>query len=373
MKRISALLLLLVLTAVLCGCTTPWNDLDNCTLIRLIGLDVDEQGNFILCVLATEPSDRGKSGSPSPVCFTGSGASLTQAMLMLNLSSVKTPFWGFADFLLISRRLAESGLADDCFSVFIRQYKLRLSMQVAMLDSDEPMSSILTRTVESGLFMAQDLEELFRTVGENPFARRITLRNALVQLSRPTSSFMLNVVTAHNDGGVTESQLQAKPLWFSLGGYAVMRFGRLVALADEGTALGLNVLTPELFRGSLVTLQDRHGRLCTVELKNFTVKCRVRDGRLVYQVDCSAEIGEYHDHAKLGSEEEQSFVTSAVAAALRRDVDKALALVRRTGADLLNFSQQLRLARQPFSAVEAVDVEVNIGVTLHRLHTPKGD
>ena len=153
MKK-ALLLLLLCLTPVLSGCGTLYSqrrEVEQLRLMEVLGLD-SAPGGLVLS-LCSAPSEE-----EEPLCFSGAGPSLSQAMEQLRRRSGEELFCGHLQTILVGEAYADRGL-EGLLSAVCRSSDLRLDQPVWLVLDGTAREALGTGASDSMTFLVPDQEQ----------------------------------------------------------------------------------------------------------------------------------------------------------------------------------------------------------------------
>ena len=129
MRRISALILVLLLIPVLCGCS---QEIENYAIVAGAALDVSEQG-LRLTVEVADVSSGNADSSGQSLLFSADGADVAEAQKALERRMGKPLYWDHASIILLSRPLCQRGLESAVVWIMSSQ-AVRISVPLAVCE-----------------------------------------------------------------------------------------------------------------------------------------------------------------------------------------------------------------------------------------------
>lgn len=140
MRRGIALILIILITFLQSGCSNKI-ELNSLAIISAIAYDLDERNQWeltfqIIIPKSSQAKAGGGGGSQSPVTIISSkGKTLLEAIQKSELEAPRHLFFSHTRVLIISKRVAESGL-NPILDANLRSYESRENMNVLLSDGD---------------------------------------------------------------------------------------------------------------------------------------------------------------------------------------------------------------------------------------------
>lgn len=137
MKKLCVICVILGMLIPLCGCQEQII-LSHRLLIRGIGVDIKENGNYLVSVHAIDVESQEEN---SPMLLTSEGESVLDALNSLTTKEGKRPLYSHNLIIVFGRSCAEAGLSE-VLDFFIRNSEGRPNVMVFM--ADETAEGILS-------------------------------------------------------------------------------------------------------------------------------------------------------------------------------------------------------------------------------------
>ena len=333
-----ALLFLLLLAPLLCGCGSLYaqrREVERLRLAETLGLDAAPAGVLLSLACASGPGEEGAA------CYSAPGASVSEAMERLRSRSPEEPlFCGHLQHILLGEQLAREGIGG--FLAFVcRSSDLRLDMPVFLLLGDSA-GRAMSEVGSGDRGVADALNALGQAEGNE--LRLSTAGAILRDLERQGSALVRCLRLTPSSENGEEGVLTVAPE-----GYGVLVGDSLQALIGPEDAPAAALLTDSL-RPCPLLLRDAMGRTVTVELQEGALRLEPlwdADGALCgleLSVRVSAALLEIDGFDRASAEAVQSAVTARMEAELQRQIEALLRLSRELGADFLGLGRRLEQA-----------------------------
>jgi spore germination protein KC len=349
MKRAAEVIIsILIILSLLSGCqdSIDIEDRDICTAVV-----VDkEDGRLAFYVEVAQISSKiqnlrseqsgGQQHSASIV--KGSGTTYAEARANLDKELNKTVYLGAVQSLILTERLAESGIEE--YTLRLRQTtEYRKTMDVIITpDNPEEFLGALPANESAVGFAIEDTLENMVKLGTT---YHLSLADLLQKFESKNPCYLLNTLS------IREGQI-------SLTGNTVLNKGMRLGFIPEEDSRGI-VFLAALLRNKPKTeyVINYQGKAITEEttLKKRSIKARYDGGKPVFDVDLSFQaVGQYpSERIKITADMRREF-TSLIRERIAADIGKAIDTSQKEyGCDYLSFSEPFRI-NYP-EAFEAMD------------------
>lgn len=281
-KRMAALLTALVFSFLMGGCMNAV-ELKDRTIIRMIGVDTDEEG-FVVTMLQFSPQAKPgeQSSSSAAVVIQTSGRSISEAVSKVSHYNGNEVFLGNSSFLVIGQEAAQQGL-EKTLNYFNANHEVSPELYVAMAQGKA--ESIIRAKSQEGSNPTQ-LKSLVEQGRRNGLLGRPTLRDVMNRLQSNCSEPYLPVLTT--------VELDDNEDVLKIVGMAVFRDGRLQDTLSIEQTRGVLWATDELNR-ALITVDfgKENSSRASVELEKSKsrVKVEIVRGNPVFHLSIRALVG----------------------------------------------------------------------------------
>ncbi len=383
MKRFSFLIVICTLIPALClsGCGSlyaNYREVEQLRIMQTLGLDRSPGGVTVTLAAAAQP------GGAAPLCFSGTGESISAAMESVRLHAVEEDlFTGHLKHILIGEEAARQGI-EPFLSYICRSPDARMDMPLFLLQggsarelmqaagNGEKGVAELLQAAQSKLdaqtgghvFTAA---EILRSSARSGCALVCVLQAAPAAEAEPPGGAASGggeedasreeeqpdgEQEAEGDGEApaAEAGQDAESSYKAAvaGSYAVLKDGRLCEFIGREAALGVHFLTNAVGVRSIV-VRDRFGAPVTLEINRGGTRLRplwAPDGRLrgieIYATVSAAllEAGS----VSLSTAESADYLTGQLEAAVSEQISAVLWLARQLEADFLGLGDRVEQA-----------------------------
>lgn len=332
MRKI-CLLLLLCLAPMLTGCGSLYNErreLETLRLAETLGLD-PAPGGVLLSLAASSGA-----GDETPCCFSGVGASLSEALEALRRRSLEAElFCGHLQHVLVGEAFARQGL-DALLAAVCRSSDLRLDMPIYLVLDAAALDALSSSG--DGKTSASDT---LTSLGRGREASTLSSAGAILRdLDRQGCALIRSLRL--------QPSAETDPSVYTLvpEGFGILVDGKLRELIGPEDAFAAELLADTLTPCPLV-LRDVQGRTVTVELQSGGTKLRPlwgEDGSLAgleLRVRVEAVVLEIDGFTQVADEGSLNALTARLEAELSRRIGRVLRLSRDLEADFLGLGPRL--------------------------------
>ena len=328
MKK-ALILLLLCLVPGLTGCgglQVQRRELAQLRLMESIGLDAAPGGLVLsLCAAPSEEEE--------PLCLSGAGSSLSQAMEQLQSRAGEELFCGHLQNILVGERYAR-GAPEALLSAVCRSSDLRL---------DQPVFLVLDGTAREALECGSAASLRLLSPDREQAGGLSTAGGILRDLDRQGSS-LIRAVRLQPSAREGEEGPALVPA-----GYGVLGRAGLLAILSQEEAMAAELLTRSLSPCPLL-LPDRQGRAVTLELQEGDCALRPLFDRqdsltgLAVTVRVRATVLEIEGFPSVAEEDYREELTALLEQALSARIQRLLQRCRELRADFPGLGRRLELA-----------------------------
>ncbi len=264
-RRRMAVLTAFAVSLMLCGCMNRV-ELKDRTIIRMIGVDTDEEG-FVVTMLQFSPQAKPgeQNSSSAAVVIQTSGRSISEAVSKVSHYNGNEVFLGNSSFLVVGEKAAQEGL-ERTLNYFNANHEVSPELYVAMAQGRA--ESIIRAKAQEGSNPTQ-LKSLVEQGRRNGLLGRPTLRDVMNRLQSNRAEPYLPVLTT--------VELDGNEDVLKIVGMAVFRDGRLQDTLSIEQTRGVLWATNELNR-ALITVDfgEEDASRASVELKKSRSRVKVQ-------------------------------------------------------------------------------------------------
>jgi spore germination protein KC len=288
-RRITAAVMLSVLTMVLSGC---WDNHELDTLFIVTGIALDkadnpEQLDIALQIGKTKSnvSDSGESNSQQDftIQLKTTAYTMMEGLMEFNRDSSRTLLLQHNQVLLLGSALAEQGIKDR-IDLFIRDHEARMEVLVMIADrrADEVLSAKLDQEKISGMFLAREMQDLYAV---SPYYK-IRMLDFVSRLRDGTTSPVAPIVAVKEKDNKQEIKFN---------GFAVFKDGKMTGRLNNDKVLGYVWAMGNVKQCDVVVDSDLGRAVFQIIKLDSTRSVTLRpDGgvRVTLSVDATLNIGE---------------------------------------------------------------------------------
>ncbi|BBH20352.1 germination protein [Paenibacillus baekrokdamisoli] len=279
MKRIQVVtLLLLFVTVHLTGCDGA-HDIDELAIVTAVGLDKGERRDSLkITVQIVRPADaRGQTGTPSggtgePIySVSAEGKTIFEAIRNLARFSSRRIFWAHNFIVVISDKVAKSGIAD-IIDFFTRNHELRLKTWIVV--TPDKAGQLISTNTGIEVISGDSLDKLFRynrILAEAPSTNLMRLQESY--LSESSHPFLAKLKLKkrgipNKNPEKSETLNQAE-----LSGVAVFKKDKMLGWLSPAEARGLLFFVEKVESGVFpLSCPDQSGGKVSIELRKQKFK-----------------------------------------------------------------------------------------------------
>lgn len=377
MSLMRALLAALLSSAIVAtsGC---WDQIEINQLAIIIGLAVDADGVDRVAVSAQVSVPSSSSGSPQasdggggrPRYALTQGAGLTpfDALRALTLTLSRAPFLAHLRVVIVSRALAERGLAAT-LDYLERDPSPRGTVWLTV--SEGTAADVLAAQATLGQSSSQSLEDILRGQGTLGEVATVDIAKFVQLLSGDAKATYAPIVkTAPRPGGGQVVRVE---------GTAIFIGDRLVGTLDEKATRGLLWLRGEIKGSRLAIVDQQGGTLVSMDVTGSSTRLKARfeagRPRVDVAIMADATLSTYAGTETPDSSETYVRLTRAAEETIRAEVAAALAGAQAARADVFGFADALhradrhqwrKLADHWPDAFAQMEVKVDVSVRMSR-------
>ena len=289
MKKIASILIIIVFTISLVGCSKVKNELNELAVVLAIGFDLTGDNKYLTTVqILNSQSDsstsiggknkKGQQISSDVLVYNMVGNTPHDTISKLSTKLGKNLFFSHSKYTVIGNDLAKSGL-NLLFDSLIRHTDARED-NILLITKGKASDIINTVTSEDKIpaNVVQSLIKLQRNYGYMPVISRLNFANALYS---KTSAPILGVINLQKD---TTSDI------FNLSGTAVFNKDKLTGFMDMYQTRGMQWIRGEVKTGTiLVRLPDNKIINFEILTAKSKIKPIIKDGDLIMEVNINEE------------------------------------------------------------------------------------
>lgn len=329
--------MLLLLTGCRGGALPYAREMEDMTLIRALGMDLEESG--VLVTAASGAQSQGADrGTAPPEALSARADTVSGAVAAMQSYGSSYVFFGHVGELLLGEEMAKNGLVQ-ALDYLGRDVEMRLDTGLFVVRGTA--GEAMTASLGEDSSAAERLEALEDDTGLNGAAMKRSARQVLADFGSGGASFapaLALLPREEGDGGTGEGTL-------SSAGYAILKEEGLVGWATGDAALGVNLLLEEVAADVLELSGPAGARpaLRVVEAKTKVKPVFEGDVLTGLDVSCTVEANVAQAPAGLdGAALEE--LRAALEETEKRRLEAALELSRKLDADFMGLKKRAGLA-----------------------------
>jgi spore germination protein KC len=277
MKRFPLCFIILILSAVLTGCSgflPARTEISEYDVTEIAGIDKCEEDPSLIevtMVSRLKKAPSGSGGGNDLVTITSAkGSTIFEAQLKLKANAPRRLFFGYVDYILIGEAAAKDDFLKY-FNMLERDHEIRKSANVYIV-KDGTAKELLYSTSSEDAFVTEKLD----TAKKNVEFISNTKETKIIDVSEMIEGSSL-IIPSLTYADYTDEKIIGKmpEKRLGLGGYAVFKDSTLAGFIDEDYARGYNVIINKV--GSFpVNVNDETGKLACLEVVRSKTKVKAQ-------------------------------------------------------------------------------------------------
>ncbi|UVI33099.1 Ger(x)C family spore germination protein [Paenibacillus spongiae] len=346
MKTLHGYIRRVLLSSVTIGLVIPltgcWDRREINDVAFVLASAIDKEGEDVkISVLIPLPGNMGGatgggggSGGKKPfVIKEETGSSIREAAAKLQRGLPRKLFLGHRRVLLIGEEYAREGV-DQMIDAVTRLPENRLTVFVAVTKGKAV--DVLNADTRLERFSAEAIRETL----QSDSSLRVSLKDVAGQVIVTGSDAYLPYLQLKE---TSLARQQAEDITVS--GYALTHNGKMTAVAQERSAIGLRLLSGK-FKPYILTLKGKNDVNTTLGITSagvlITPKNKNGEPSFRIEVVSKASIEEdMHLQRNYDDIEQRTGIERQVEKSMRKDIEQALTLMQETNSDVLGFGQIL--------------------------------
>lgn len=388
MRRGAGLIGVLLAVLMLTGCWSA-REINELAIVLTFGLDLDEDGQYIMTAIIgnpTNPSTAGGDGSssqggPGAWIVSEKGDSVFAAVRKMTASIPRRLFWSHAETVVISRRLAESGLSD-VMDLLSRDVEPRRSMIPLVTEGE--ITAVLGAKPIMEHWTSRVLDGLVENQGQHSLSVGFDLNRYYRNRSDGRTASLFGMIKAERDplggfGMAPESRIR-------LSGAAVIWKDRMVGELSEEEARGALLLHSKLKGGvALIPCPGDSEREITIQARSAggSLSASMKGNAPVGEVKIVAEgdLGEVHCKQLTLTPQLMDKLAGQWEQRSKASVESALTKAKELGVDPFGFGDAIfhsdprgwrRLSARWPEAFRTMPVRLQVNARLRGTHLTEG-
>lgn len=312
-------------------------EMEDMTLIRALGMDLEETGVQVTAASGAQ-SQGADQGTAPPEVLSARSDTVSGAVAAMQSYGSSYVFFGHVGELLLGEEMAKNGLAQ-ALDYVERDVEMRLDTGLFVIRGTAGEAMSVSAGEDSS--SAERLEALEDDTGLNGATMKRSARQVLADFGAGGASFVPALVLLpreEGDGGTGEGTL-------SSAGYAILKEEGLVGWAVGDAALGVNLLLEEVEADVLELPGPAGGRPALRVVEAKTKIKPIFDGETLTGLDvsCTVEANVAQAPAGLDGEALEELRTALEETGERR-LKAALELSQGLNADFMGLKKRAGLA-----------------------------
>lgn len=345
MKKITVLLIILVLIPSLSGCNSTKQEVDKLSLVLAAGFDLGKDNQYIATIQILNPnknpsgSSIGNKGSQQNqsdvIVYSMEGRSPRDAISKLSTELGNNLFFGHSKYTVIGKDLAETGM-DLIADTLLRNYDTRAN--TIMLIANGKASDIISATTSENKISANVVEQLIKlqkNYGYAPVVSRLDFANSLYNKN---SAPVLGVISMEKNNEYAT---------LKLAGTAIFDKNKLAGFMDMYQTRGMQWIKGNVKDGSVaVPLPNKKIVVFSILSSKSKIKSKIENGKLVMEISVKEEGNVVEMTAPfdpMKNYKDMDTLSSLQSHAIEGEIQTALeAAQKQYGLDIFNFSGTIK-------------------------------
>lgn len=303
------LLLVLLITLLLSGCSTPGLELKNRLIVQAIGIDATQDGvRVTLQTLNTEMAGNPNSGADLGEvtrCLTVEGATVSEAISNAAKSEGKQPLLSQNRLIVFGRETAKNGIFTH-LDYFVRNASTRLTVPVAV--SDTTAEALVSASLGENVLSADSITDILDGARYNTNIVSQALYEFVNQLSSELTDAYIPVLRTEEEAG------ESKISMYSVG---VFQDDRMIYELSSDDVTALMLLTDKAQSGYFSVDNEAYAAQTVLKIKktNTKIKSEMQNGKILFnvQVKMTVDISETRSDTPFSLDEEYLRQTEVLA------------------------------------------------------------
>lgn len=207
------------------------NNVEKLEMIRVVGIDKEEDGVHLLLAAATAQDE----GTESNFLIQGKGKTFYAAVEDAQKEANKSLFWGHADILVLGKETAEGDISKY-IDFLSRDSKTRLCMKLLIVKNGRA-EELLKRKGSEEQSIYEGLSEQLRNLRDLSYASEVKMSDVIDSGGDVQSSYLIPVAEMTGEKG------------YEISGAAVLREGKVIRFLDAKESRAANLIRGDFHRG----------------------------------------------------------------------------------------------------------------------------
>jgi spore germination protein KC len=349
MKRFPLCFIILILSAVLTGCSgflPARTEISEYDVTEIAGIDKCEEDPSLIevtMVSRLKKAPSGSGGGNDLVTITSAkGSTIFEAQLKLKANAPRRLFFGYVDYILIGEAAAKDDFLKY-FNMLERDHEIRKSANVYIV-KDGTAKELLYSTSSEDAFVTEKLD----TAKKNVEFISNTKETKIIDVSEMIEGSSL-IIPSLTYADYTDEKIIGKmpEKRLGLGGYAVFKDSTLAGFIDEDYARGYNVIINKV--GSFpVNVNDETGKLACLEVVRSKTKVKAQfEGEklktVVLDTHILSHFPEQQSHDNIMNRSNVDKMSAELSDKAKKDMEKVIKFSQNAKVDCLKIGQRLKL------------------------------
>lgn len=337
MFRRVLLLVVIFLISILSGCNLPkGKPVQDKMIVTIVGIDKENDlyTMTILTQLTTVGASEGGQECSKTKIFTESGKTLFDIARNMHSFADYDLFFGNLKFIIIGEKLARNGIGNS-LDFLVRDHEHRLTANV-MVSIGTTAKDFIETTDMTSAELTDKLDNLFNARDSLSQTKEVTMLDLTKMMDSDTTQILLPCVNKVDKSKKLEARNEVGQLDANLNGYALFKRDKLVVIAKDKMARGINWLIDEIKSG-IILANDPEGSLVSLEIIDAETKIVPSDEEMSFTIEVkfTTNVGEILGNVDIFTEDIINELTIQQEKMVEQEISDAFELMREHKSDVI--------------------------------------
>lgn len=337
MFRRALLLVVIFLISILSGCNLPkGKPVQDKMIVTIVGIDKkdDTYTMTLLTQITTVGGNEGGKEYPNTKIFSESGKTLFDIARNMHSFTDYDLFFGNLKFIIIGEELARNGIGNS-LDFLVRDHEHRLTANV-MVSIGTSAKDFIETTDMTSAELTDKLDSLFGSTDAISQTREVTMLDFSKMMDSDSTQILLPCVNKVDKSKKLEARNEVGQLDANLDGYAIFKRDKLVVLAKDKVARGVNWLLNEIKSG-IILAKDPKEELVSLEIidAKLQIEPNFDDLSVTFKVKFSTNVGEILGNYDIFNEKDIDILIKQQEQAIKKEITDAMELIKSNKTDVI--------------------------------------
>lgn len=331
MIRRVLLVVMIILVSIFSGCNLPkGKPVQDKMLVTIVGIDKKDDiytMTLLAQITTTEANEGGQECSKTKI-FTESGNTIFDILRNMHAFTDFDVFFGNLEFIIIGEEFARNGI-DNSLDFLVRDHELRLTSNI-MVSIGTTAKDFIETTDMTSAELTDKLDSLFSSTDALSQTKEVTVLDMTKMMDSDKTQIILPCVNKVNKSKKLEARNETGQEDANLNGYALFKRDKMVAIAMDKVARGINWLQNEIKSG-IILAKDPDDELVSLEIidSKLSIEPSFEDDiSVTIKVKFSTNIGEVLGDYDIFNEEDIDILIKKQEQAVKKEITDAMELMR---------------------------------------------